>query len=118
MSATQTSKAAYIHVNGSQTRLIGLALLSRTRAGLRSSDSDIARITGLPESRVAARRNDLIFEPMFEDGYFWRPYLFQTPRFDRATGNHVQVWAMIIYREGGNALDGLRETNSLFNTML
>jgi len=118
MSATQTSKDAYAHVNGSQTRLVGLALLSRTRAGLCSSDSDIARITGLPESRVAARRNDLIFEPMFEDGYFWRPYLFQTPRFDRATGNRVQVWAMIIYREGGNALDGLRETNSLFNTML
>ena len=118
MSATQTSKNAYAHVDGTQTRIVGMALLQRTRSGLRSSDRDIAQITGLPEARVSARRKNLIEEPMFEDGFYWRPYLFQTPRFDRVTGNSVNVWAMVIYREGGNALDGLRETNSLFNTIL
>ena len=116
MSATQTSIAAYPHVSGTYTELVGHALLYRTRKGLRSSDSDLSELTGFTESFVSARRNDLFDNPLFSDGFHWIPFLFQRARYNPETRRSVQVWAMRIYRPGGNALESLQETNFHLNT--
>lgn len=116
MSATQTTIQAYAHVSGTCTEMVGHALLHRTRKGLRSSDSDIADLTGFTESFVSARRNDLFKMPLYSDGFHWIPFLFQRTRYNPETRRSVQVWAMRIYRSGGNALDALEETNFHLNT--
>ena len=118
MSVTQTSIDAYPHVSGTYTEAVGMALLYRTRKGLRSSDSDISALTGLTESFISARRNDLIKTPLFSDGFYWIPHLFQTTRYNRETGRSVQTWAMRIYQEGDSALEGLQKTNFHFKTNL
>jgi hypothetical protein len=116
--ATQTSIEAYAHVSGTQTELVGMALLHRTRKGLRSSDRDISDLTGLPCGEVSARRKNLIETPLFSDGFYWKPFLFQSTKVDRVTGRRVQTWAMLIYRDGSNAMDLLAETNFHLNIQL
>jgi len=116
--ATQTSIESYALVSGTQTELVGMALLHRTRKGLRSSDRDISDLTGLSCGTVSARRDNLIETPLFSDGFYWKPFLFQSTKIDRETGRRVQVWAMLIYRNGSNALDLLTETNFHLKTQL
>jgi len=107
---TQTSKAAYYHINlTAQREQVAAYLLERTFAGLPISDNGIAAALDIPSGRVSARRNELFKTRYFAYGVWWIPAQMHD-KYDRHTGCTVQTWSMVIYSDDGNMLDMKRET--------
>ena len=107
---TATSKAAYANNPGliTQRERVGEYLLQRTLDGRMSSDNDAARDLVIPAGTVSARRNELFESRIIAFDMEWIPAMM-VDRLDRATGQTVATWCMVIY-QGDDVLTAKRRT--------
>lgn len=107
---TATSKAAYTNNPGliTQRERVAQYLLQRTLDGRMSSDNDVANALGIPAGRVSARRDELFENRIIAFDMEWIPAMM-VDRLDRATGQRVSTWCMVIYH-GDDVLTAKRRT--------
>ena len=96
MSATQTSIAAYAHIDATERNRVADYLLSRTIDMRLTTDRQIATALDIPCGQVSPRRAELIEHKYFAYGVWWMPALMPKV-YDRVTRNSVQSWCMVIY---------------------